>query len=219
MAHVIEGGFAIFAFADLQEGGFRRGHDRVALRIDQVEAMGLAGDLAPQDEAGFAAGASLPQGRGEGPLHCHAEAAHVVGRLEQVAGREQIMALVRWAGRGRLRRLGRSHGAVAPIANHRGGRGGVIKVQIPADPVQHRLGGAEVARRHQHEQPIRGGLEHMELAVAGDVIHPRIGAAVGYEHQAALEQEANAIGHAFRLQLNSRCKMLATDCTAALAVA
>jgi hypothetical protein len=70
-------------------------------------------------------------------------------------------------------------------------------IEIAADPADHLLGGGQIAGRQQHEQPIRRRLEHIELAVGGDVVDPGIGAGIGDQHQALLQPVANAVGHRF----------------------
>ena len=61
--------------------------------------------------------------------------------------------------------------------------------------VHHGLRYREVARRQQHQHAIAGTLEHVHLAEGVDVIDTRVGARVGKEHHAGVEQGRNAISH------------------------
>jgi hypothetical protein len=47
----------------------------------------------------------------------------------------------------------------------------------------------------RHEDPVRGRLERVQLAVGADVVDPGVGAGVGQEDEAVLEAERDAIGH------------------------
>ncbi|MFM7649155.1 MAG: hypothetical protein ACKO50_14040 [Cyanobium sp.] len=219
MAHDIQRRLAVLALTDLQEWRVAGGLHRIALGIDQKQAVLLSPDLAAEDETGLGAAAALAHLGFELLLHRHADPAHVVGRLEQVAGAQQVGVRRRSGGRrGGWRRgfservggqgalQGGCFGPTPPLGAEGGGEGGggpgwkvgarvVPLVQVALDPVEHRLGGGQVARRQQHEQPVGCRLEHMHLAVGGDVVHPRIGARIGGEYQARVQQKGHAVGH------------------------
>lgn len=55
--------------------------------------------------------------------------------------------------------------------------------------------GCEIARRIQHEDPVRRGPEHVLLAVRADVVDTGVGAGVGEEDEAVVEAEREAVGH------------------------
>ena len=68
-------------------------------------------------------------------------------------------------------------------------------VHVLCDPVEHLLGGGEVAGRLQHEGAVRPGVDHMELAVGADVVEPGVGSGVGDEEQGVGEARRKAVGH------------------------
>ena len=106
------------------------------------EPLGLAGDLPAQDEGRLGAHPHLTQGRAVLILHRQADLTDVIRRLEQVVGIEQVHPRGQVAGRG----MGRL-------------------VQVAADAVQHLPGGCQAAGHEQDEDPVRGWLEQVQLAV------------------------------------------------------
>lgn len=147
--------------------------------------MGLAGDLAAEDEAGFTAGAYLVQRRVIVVLHFHAEPADVGGHLEQVVGTEQVVLSGGHAGSPLTgQRPPRQARTIAP---------GLIQVAL--DVVDHGLGGGQVAGGQKHEQPVGSRLEGVQLSVRRDVVDPGVGAGIGGHHQTGLQPEPHAIGH------------------------
>jgi hypothetical protein len=141
--------------------------------------MGLAEDLAAEDEAGLAAGAHLVQGRVVLGLHLHAQPADVGGHLEQVAGAEQVMV----------------PGARVRAGSPQSHRGSTGPVQVALDLVDHSLGRGQVAGGQEHEQPVGSRLEDVQLPVRRDVVDTGVGPGVGRHHQAVLQPEPDAIGH------------------------
>ena len=114
--------------------------------------MGLAADLATEDEGGGAAGSRLLQGRFVFFLNGLTDATDVSSGFKEIVAMPQILAS-------------------PPLQIRRA-------VQIPADPTDHRLGGGQAPRRQQYEQPIRCRLKPMHLAVTGDVVDSRTGAGI-----------------------------------------
>ena len=67
--------------------------------------------------------------------------------------------------------------------------------QVLVDAVEHLLGGGQVARRLQHEDPVGVGLEEVHLAVRADVVDPGVGAGVAQEDESLVEADGQAVGH------------------------
>jgi hypothetical protein len=53
--------------------------------------------------------------------------------------------------------------------------------------VEYLVGGGQVAGRLEHEESVVVGTEHVQFAIAADVVDPGIGAGVGHEQQAFIE--------------------------------
>ena len=63
------------------------------------------------------------------------------------------------------------------------------------EEADHGLGGGEIARGQQHEHALAGLLPAMQLLEGGDIVDAGIGARVGREDEAFLEQHSYAVGH------------------------
>ncbi len=74
----------------------------------------------------------------------------------------------------------------------------VVGAQVAVDPIEHLLGGGQVACRLDHECPVGGRAQNVHLAVQADVVDPGTGARVGQEDDAVVEAKGEAVGHARR---------------------
>ena len=98
---------------------------------------------------------------------------------------------------GMVTRVDLSHGRT-----HTGGRlghGGCrperFRLGRTLKDVSHTLGDGQVARTHEHQDPVTRPLIDGHFAEGGDLVHARIGAGIREEHQALLKIGGNAVGH------------------------
>ena len=69
------------------------------------------------------------------------------------------------------------------------------RLEVLLDAVEHLLGGGEAAGGLDDEDPVRGRLEHVQLAVGADVVDAGVGAGVGEEDESLVEAHGEAVGH------------------------
>jgi hypothetical protein len=57
------------------------------------------------------------------------------------------------------------------------------------------LSSRQASGRLDDEHPIGGGPKHMQLAIAANVVDPRVGPGIGREHESVVESEGQTVGH------------------------
>ena len=68
-----------------------------------------------------------------------------------------------------------------------------LVVEVALDPVEHLLGGGQVAGRLDEERAVLGRLEHEQLPVGADVVDAGVGAGVRQQDEALVEGNRGAI--------------------------
>ena len=67
--------------------------------------------------------------------------------------------------------------------------------QVALDPVEHLVRGREAAGRLEHEQPVIGRPQDVQLAEGADVVEAGVGAGVGQEDETLVQSECEAVRH------------------------